>query len=151
MFNDIRQRISRGKISSLDLLRNSEVSFVSVLIDFYSRQTFNDIQSVTNEFIQAYIHATSRLINCYVMDGEIKAAKELLSLNHGIENVSWDVCNLQAEYYTSAALVYYAEGNFQKALRLSIIAFSKGTRKRCHKIKPQGFSQRKRNLKKSVH
>jgi hypothetical protein len=63
------------------------------------------------------------------MDGEIQKAKELLT---STENVITDVqqslsYNVQVEFLTSAALVYYAEGNFQKALRFSIRAFSRGS------------------------
>ena len=59
------------------------------------------------------------------MDGEIQKAKELLS---STENVIADVQqSVQVEFLTSAALVYYAEGNFQKALRFSIRAFSQGS------------------------
>lgn len=69
------------------------------------------------------IQATSRLIHCYVMDGEIQRAKELLN---STENEVADVAEyVQVEFLTSAALVYYAEGNFQKALRFSIHAFSR--------------------------
>lgn len=58
------------------------------------------------------------------MDGEIQRAKELLN---STENEVADVAEyVQVEFLTSAALVYYAEGNFQKALRFSIHAFSRG-------------------------
>jgi hypothetical protein len=63
------------------------------------------------------------------MDGEIQKAKELLtSTENAIALLLADVQqSVQVEFLTSAALVYYAEGNFQKALRFSIRAFSRGS------------------------
>ncbi|CAG5090757.1 Oidioi.mRNA.OKI2018_I69.PAR.g12712.t1.cds [Oikopleura dioica] len=78
------------------------------------------LRTMTDSVHHLWVRVQNRLVYSYVMEGDIKEAKTMLSLIVLARNFPAD---LRAEYYGNISGIFYAEGNFQQALKFAITAF----------------------------
>ena len=78
------------------------------------------LKTMPNSLSHLWVQVQIRLIYSYVMEGDINAAKTMLSL---VVFAKVFPRNMRAEYCAYVSGIFYAEGNFQQALKFAITAF----------------------------